>query len=529
MNNKRSNTVIPFLFSIAVIIGMFIGYKLHSNMPNSRNITSSVSPNSLQEVLQLVQQRYVDKIDIDSTSTEAINDLLKTLDPHSVYIPVTELMEVNEDMEGQFFGVGIEFNIFNDTVHVLAVVKDGPAQKAGVEIGDKIIRVNDSIATGKKMTSDLFKKWVKGPGGSSVTLQLIRGSKSLQKNLTRGSIPLSSIDASYITNNNIGYLRLNRFSGNTYQEFMDAMQVLKNKGMESLILDLRDNGGGILEEAVDIVDEFIGGDQLIVYTKGNSHPQKEYKAKRRGIFETGKITVLINEGSASASEIIAGALQDLDRATIIGRRSFGKGLVQEQYTLSDGSALRLTTARYYTPLGRSIQKPYDKDHYKYQMEVLSRMHQGEKYINDTSIKNQSTFTTAKGKKLFGGGGITPDKVITINSILFDTTLNQLYEQNTIGNFSYRYYIAHKSEINQFKSISEFDQQFKVDDAIIEQLYAFASANKITISLSSNYAKEFTKIRIKALMARIAFGETGYFYVLNNKEEMFQVAVKSIAQ
>lgn len=522
MNNK-STVAIPLLFSIAVIIGMFIGYKLHSNMPNSNSITTSARPNSLQEVLQLVQQRYVDKIDIDSTSTEAINDLLSTLDPHSVYIPISELMEVNEDLEGQFYGIGIEFNIFNDTVHVLSVVKDGPAEKVGLEIGDKITKVNDSSATGTRISSDTFKKWVKGPRGSSVSIELIRNNQPLTKNLTRGSIPLTSLDAAYMMDNTTGYLRLNRFSGNTYQEFMDAMQMLKNKGMESLILDLRDNGGGFLDEAVDIVDEFIGGDQLLVYTMGNNHPKKEYKAKRKGIFETGKITVLINEGSASASEIIAGALQDLDRATIVGRRSFGKGLVQEQYTLSDGSALRLTTARYYTPLGRSIQKPYDKNHFKYQMEVMTRLHNGTNNQKDTTISANNTYTTLKGKKLFGGGGITPDVQVTMDSILFDTSLNRLYEKNTIGNFSYRYFMGHKQEITQFKTMQDFLSSFRLDNNIINQLEAFATTNNVTINLKNKAAIDFTTNRIKALIARIAFGEPGYFYVLNSDERMVSTA------
>jgi len=526
MNNNKSTTAIPLLFSIAVVIGMFIGYKLHSNMPNAGSITSSARPNSLQEVLQLVQQRYVDKIDIDSTSTEAINDLLSTLDPHSVYIPISELMEVNEEMEGQFFGVGIEFNIFNDTVHVLSVVKDGPAEKEGVQVGDKIIKVNDSVATGSKISSDLFKKWVKGPSGSSVTLKLIRNNEQLAKTLTRSGIPLSSIDAAYLAINKTGYIRLNRFSGNTFQEFMDAMQMLKDKGMESLILDLRDNGGGILEEAVDIVDEFIGGDQLLVYTMGNNHPKKEYKAKRRGIFEEGKITVLINEGSASASEIIAGALQDLDRATIIGRRSFGKGLVQEQYTLSDGSALRLTTARYYTPLGRSIQKPYDKDHFKYQMEIVNRLHGEQNRNKDTSNSSLQQFKTLKGKKLFGGGGITPDQQIPIDSTLFDSSLNKLYEKNTIGNFSYRYYIAHKVELSKYKTVKEFENGFKIDDSIIRELQQFGASNNVSINLKSNSALEFAKTRIKALIARIAYGESGYFFILNNNEPMFKAAIKA---
>lgn len=507
MNNNKLNTGIPLLFSVAVIIGMLIGYKLHSNMPNATGIASSSKPNSLQEVLHLVKQRYVDKIDIDSTSIEAINGLLKTLDPHSIFIPIEELMEVNEDMEGQFFGVGIEFNIFNDTVNVLAVVKDGPAEKAEIKVGDKILAVNDSMAIGKKMTSDRFKKWVKGPLGSEVNLKLIRDQQLFEKKLTRGSIPLTSVDAAYVTQNNIGYLRLNRFSGNTYKEFMEAMQVLKKRGMESLILDLRDNGGGFLDEAVDILDEFIGGDQLLVYTMGNNHPKKEYKAKRRGIFETGKIAVLINEGSASASEIIAGALQDLKRATIIGRRSFGKGLVQEQYTLTDGSALRLTTARYYTPLGRSIQKPYDKDHYKYQMEIMNRIHHTEK---DSSI-----------------GGIVPDQVISLDKIWFDSSLNKLFEKNTIGNFSYRYYIANKTEINKYKNMIDFDNGFNLDNSIINELEKFAITNQVTVKLKNTESIHFTKLRIKALIARIAFGETGYFYVLNRNEPIINTATAAL--
>jgi carboxyl-terminal processing protease len=527
MNNNKSTTAIPLLFSIAVVIGMFIGYKLHSNMPNVGGITSSTRPNTLQEVLQLVQQRYVDKIDIDSTSTEAINDLLNTLDPHSIYIPITELMEVNEDLEGQFFGVGIEFNIFNDTVHVLSVIKDGPAEKAGVQVGDKIIKVNDSSATGSKISSDLFKKWVKGPRGSSVSINLMRDNKLLVKNLIRSSIPITSVDAAYLANNKVGYLRLNRFSGNTYQEFIEAMQMLKDKGMESLILDLRDNGGGILEEAVDIVDEFVGGDQLLVYTMGNNHPKKEYKAKRRGIFEDGKITVLINEGSASASEIIAGALQDLDRATIIGRRSFGKGLVQEQYTLSDGSALRLTTARYYTPLGRSIQKPYDKDHFKYQMEIVNRLHGNQSKKKDTANTSLQQFTTLKGKRLFGGGGITPDQYVPIDSTLFDSSLNKLYEKNSIGNFSYRYYIAHKLELSKFKTVNEFESGFKIDDVIIREFQQFAASNNVSINLKSKSALEFAKTRIKALIARIAYGESGYFFILNNNELIYTTAIKEL--
>ena len=509
MNNNKLNTAIPFLFSIAVVLGMFIGYKLHSNMPNATGITSSTKPNSLQEVLQLVQQRYVDKIDIDSTSTEAINDLLKTLDPHSIYIPIEEMLEVNEDMEGQFYGVGIEFNVFNDTVHVLAVVKDGPAEKAGIEVGDKILKVNDSTATGRQISSDQFKKWVKGPLGTAVSLKLLRNQQLIEKKLTRGSIPLTSVDAAYVTQNKIGYLRLNRFSGNTYKEFMEAMQQLKEQGMESLILDLRDNGGGILEESVDILDEFIGGDQLLVYTMGNNHPKKEYKAKRRGIFETGKMTVLINEGSASASEIIAGALQDLKRATIIGRRSFGKGLVQEQYTLSDGSALRLTTARYYTPLGRSIQKPYDKDHYKYQMEVVNRMHYAE--------KDSST------------GGIIPDQRVAIDAIWLDTSLNKLYEKNTIGNFSYRYYISHKAEFNNYKNMYDFESGFNPDHSIIKELEQFASTNQVSLNINNNAALAFTKQRIKALIARIAYGETGYFYVLNKNEGIFNAAIAALSK
>ena len=398
MKKNKIQVALPLFFSIAIIIGMLIGYKLHSNMPNAKSFFQLSGSNKLEEVMNIIENRYVDKVSIDSISEDAIAGLLNKLDPHSVYIPPVNLKEVNEDLEGEFGGIGVQYNVFDDTVHILSVLDGGPAEKAGLKIGDMILSVGDSIATGLNQ-STRFKNWVKGPSGSEVTLKLKRENNLLIKKIQRGIIPLTSIDAVYMLDKGTGLIRLNRFSENTYEEFMQSLEKLKKLGMQNLILDLRDNGGGILGEAVDIADEFIEGNEMIVYTEGKNNPKKEYISKRPGLFEKGKLIVLLNESSASASEVLAGALQDLERATIVGRRSFGKGLVQEQFSLIDGSALRLTVARYFTPLGRSIQKPYSNGNEEYKKEILNRLMHAEdqkkivqrqknqKYIKQAVVKN----------------------------------------------------------------------------------------------------------------------------------------------
>lgn len=517
MSNRKINTALPILFSIAVILGMFIGYKLHSNMPMTKSFFGSSGSNRLNEVIQLVKKRYVDQVNMDSISDNAISDVLESLDPHSVYIPSSHLMEINENLEGHFDGIGVEFNIFDDTVNVLSVMEKGPAEKSGVLIGDKILMVNDSSAIGLKST-EKFKSWVKGPGGTPVFLKLLRDQKKLTVEVIRGKIPIRSLDASFMMENKTGYIRLNRFSSNTYAEFIEALESLKNQGMQSLVLDLRDNGGGILEEAIDIIDEFIGDDKMIVYTQGVNNPKKEYKAKRPGIFETGKLVILMNESSASASEVIAGAIQDHERGLIIGRRSFGKGLVQEQFYLSDGSALRLTTARYYTPLGRSIQKPYAEGIAKYEMEVVNRIHQLSETTTDTTPKSKEVYKTASGKKLFGGGGITPDQEVLIEPNLFDTIINQLYLNNTIGNFSYRYFMQHKKTLADFKNIDEFISTYHLPDGIVADLIKFSSIKQPQGRTISNTSTEFLKTRIKAMLARIRWNESAYYQVLNKQDE-----------
>jgi carboxyl-terminal processing protease len=525
MSNRKINVATPILFSIAVVLGMFIGYKLRSNMPMTKSFLTSPGSNTLNEVLQLIRQRYVDKVDVDSAATNAINGLVNTLDPHSVYIPVSELTEVNEGLEGQFYGIGIEFNIFNDTVHVLSVLDNGPAKNAGLVVGDKILAVNDSVATGLK-NSDQLKKWVKGPAGTEVSIRLMHENKIIKKSVMRGSIPISSLDAAYMIDKENGYIRLNRFSSNTYKEFLESLEKLKAAGMKSLVLDLRDNGGGILEEAIDIIDEFIGGEKLIVYTEGVNSPKKEYKAKRSGLFETGKLVVLMNEGSASASEVIAGALQDHERAIIVGRRSFGKGLVQEQYALSDGSALRLTTARYFTPLGRSIQKPYDEGNEAYEMEVMNRMHHGGVKMDSTKLRSNPV-KTANGKTLYGGGGITPDISVAIDPLLFDTAFNRIYTNNIIGNFAYRYFMTNKSNISTYKDAGAYSSQFNPDDKVLDQLIDFAQKQGVKILLSSPASKDRVKRTIKAMVARLAWNETAYFQVLNQQDQTFIRAMEAV--
>jgi carboxyl-terminal processing protease len=324
-----------------------------------------------------------------------------------------------------------------------------------------------------------------------------------------------------------GYIRLNRFSSNTYKEFLESLEKLKASGMKSLVLDLRDNGGGILEEAIDIIDEFIGGEKLIVYTEGVNSPKKEYKAKRSGLFESGKLVVLINEGSASASEVIAGALQDHERATIVGRRSFGKGLVQEQYALSDGSALRLTIARYFTPLGRSIQKPYDEGNDAYEMEVMNRFHKDGLKNTDSSNYQRKPVKTANGKTLYGGGGITPDLAVDIDPLLFDTGYNRIYINNIIGNFAYRYFMANKNSIFTYKNAAAYSNQLNLDDKVLVQMVDFAQKQGVKILLSSPASKDRAKTTIKAMVARLAWNESAYFHVLNQKDETFIRAMEAI--
>lgn len=518
MNNKKFQTALPILFAIAVVLGMFVGYKLHGNMPTSRNLFNTTGINKMDEVLGLVKQRYVETVNIDSISEIAIEEMLTTLDPHSVYIPSSSLNEINEDLTGRFEGIGVEFNNFNDTVHILSVLPNGPAAKANLMIGDRILKVDDSVATGKIETS-IFKSWVKGPAGTEVKLKLERDKKILYKTVVRGSIPIVSVDASYMIDDKKGYIRLNRFSGSTYEEFMKSLEGLKAKGLKSLILDLRDNGGGILEEAVDIADEFIGNNNLIVYTEGKNSPKKEYICKRPGLFEEGELVVLMNEGSASASEVLAGALQDLDRAVIVGRRSFGKGLVQEQYTLSDGSALRLTVAKYYTPLGRSIQRSYKNGNQAYQNEVLKRYHNEEGQKTDTSSANHTKkYKTASGKLLYGGGGITPDVFVAIDTTYFDSSINKFYVSNTIGNFSYNFYMVNKGTFKKYKTTDDFVKNFSLPENILDQLDQFAKRDSIVASPTNAASKQFLKTRIKALIARILWDENGYYQVINGEDE-----------
>lgn len=519
MSKHQIKVFFPLFFSVSVILGMFIGYKLHSNMPNTKSIFGTATTNTESEVLQIIEERYVDSVNPEKLSNAAITSMLEELDPHSVFIPNQKLSEVNEDLEGSFQGIGIEFNILQDTVHILNVVDGGPSAKAGLEIGDKIIRVDSHNAVGMK-DSEAFKKWVKGPKGTEVQLQLSRSGKIFTKKIKRDFIPMPSLDAYYMIDKTKGYIRLNRFSNNTYKEFIDALQSLTSKGMKKLILDLRDNGGGILEEAIDIIDELVGGNEMIVYTEGLKNPRKEYKAKRKGIFEDGKIVVMINEGSASASEVIAGALQDLDRATIVGRRSFGKGLVQEQFTLSDGSALRLTTARYYTPLGRSIQKPYDKGFQHYSAEVIERFHNPALQSADSNNFQKGNFVTSKsGKKLFGGGGITPDVFVPLNEQLIDSNMNIFFRNNFLTFFAYKYFMEHQKEIKGFESFEKYQSLFQINERMYTELTREAGAIPSTRNFNTDQ-ELFIKERLKALIGRMVWKQNGLNYVLNASDKTF---------
>lgn len=521
---------LPLVFSLVMIAGMFFGFKLHQQTGSNDSFFKREKRTALQEALDLIRNRYVDSVGVDSLQDDAMQGIMDHLDPHSFYIPASDLSETNEDIIGNFQGIGVEFNIFKDTVHVLYVIPNGPSDKAGLQIGDKILAVNDSAVVSNTLSSERIKKMIRGEGGTKVKLTVLRGTTSQFFYVTRGTIPLPSLDASYMLDSITGYIKLNKFSETTYQEFMQAMENLQQQHMQNLVLDLRGNGGGLVNQATNIADEFLDGDKLIVYTEGTNTPRREYRAGKEGVFEKGKLSVLVDELTASASEILAGALQDWDRAQIVGRRSFGKGLVQEQYGLSDGSALRLTVARYYTPLGRSIQRPYDKGKKIYMEELYHRYENGELMYADSIHQNTSkAFKTKNGKTVYGGGGIMPDVFVPIDSSLLIHSVTQLYLDGRFNNFVYQYYTKHLPEWQQYKSPADFAARYQNESDVWNGLVDYAAKDSINLKKVSADDKKEIEDRIKAYLARFRWRTQGFYQVSNASDKVIAKALQTMQQ
>lgn len=532
-NLARLNIWLPLLFAIVLVAGMLIGMRLQLETPSAmKDIQGTLSTDhakysKIEELLRYIEAKYVDNVDRDKLMDEAINSILKQLDPHSTYISSDQLREVNEQLEGNFEGVGIEFMILDDTVVVVAPLAGGPAEAAGVLAGDKIVAVEDSVIAGNGITSSGVMDLLRGEKGSKVKIEVVRGSELKVRRfaIIRDEIPMNSVDVAYMINSNTGYIKINRFSATTYEEFMKNLEkMVEKQGMKDLVIDLRHNPGGYLQQATNILSQlFRDKDKLLVYTEGRSVSRSDYESSGKAFFEVQNIVVLIDEGSASASEILAGALQDHDRAYIVGRRSFGKGLVQEQYNLRDGSALRLTVARYYTPSGRSIQKPYS-DLEKYEADVLERYNSGElSNENRVAIADTTKYYTTTGRVVFGGGGITPDVFVPIDTVLFNEYYLALRQQ--AAEFAYRYLQQHRAQF-KYNSIERFKNQYQVSDNTLYELVQHAAKNGVAKDVSQlAVVKKEIKLFIKAQFARLLFHDEGFFSVINDEDPEVQKALE----
>lgn len=519
----------PLLISIAMVIGLYLGFKMRDAMP-AKSFFYMERRKPIQEILDLVKSKYVDDVNVDGLADTAINALLAKLDPHSQYIPAKAVEKANEEITGSFYGIGIEFNLFDDTLHVVNVIKDGPGYKAGLQTGDKFLKAGDSIIAGKKKDGDDIRNILKGNRGSKLSLLILRGQKIMNVMVSRDFIPVTSIDAAYMIDGNTGYIRLNRFSQQSYREFMQSLEKLKKAGLKKLILDLRGNGGGVLDDAVEIADEFLEGDRLITYTEGKHFPRKEYRSRREGQFEKGPLVLLADEGSASASEVLMGALQDWDRAIVVGRRTFGKGLVQEQFDLSDKSAIRLTVSRYYTPLGRSIQRSYIHGSKSYYDDAAKRFNNNDSINVDSLILlSGKKFKTKNGKLVYEGGGITPDYIINADTARFGKITVKIYSKGLINNFGYKYVVDHNTQLKQYKSPEEFSKSFFINDESWNYFKQMAIKDSVDLKELKPEEKTFLYKSLKLAIARQLWRFEGYFTVFNKEDETVIKAISILSK
>lgn len=499
-----------------------MGFRLRDTMQEGQGLLNVGRRAPVQQMIDLIRLKYVDTVNIDTLTQVAIKDILQKLDPHSVYIPPVEVPEIMEDLQGNFQGIGVEFHMYRDTLNIINVLENGPGYKAGLKVGDQFIKLGDSLIAGKKLTADQIKNMLKGPNNSPVAITIRRDGQLLKYTIKRGTIPLPSIDIAYMMDKRTGFIRINKFASSTYQEFMKSLESLQAKGMQQLILDLRDNGGGILSEAVNIADEFLDDNKLIVFTKGSHVPTEKYECKRPGLFEKGNLVVLIDENTASASEVLTGALQDWDRATIIGRRSYGKGLVQEQYGLSNGGALRLTVARYYTPSGRSIQKPYSGNDHYYD-EITQRYEHGEMLNADSNhIKNGTPFKTHNGRPVYGGGGIMPDIFVPYDTSITSKHVEEIFSAKGMSTFLYSYYLRNKKDFEGYTSAADFVNRYPIDNA----WQAFLRS--LNVDIVKHFPPdqlEADKVYLKALLARISWRAEGFYQVINKSDSTVQRALR----
>ncbi|HRK81964.1 MAG TPA: S41 family peptidase [Saprospiraceae bacterium] len=533
--NGRIFIWLPFLLSAVLAVGILTGMRLQSAAPplviNGEPGADPSAPagyGKLEELLRYVEAKYVDPVDREKLVDEAIESILQQLDPHSSYIPSDQVEIVEEHMEGSFSGIGVEFLMMEDTLTVIAPLGGGPAEKAGIMAGDKIIGVGDSIIAGKKLVNKDITSLLRGEIGTKVQLLIKRGSgKPFKVSVVRDKIPMHSMDAALMLTEKTGYIRLNRFSATTHNEFMKALEKLHTKqGLEHLVIDLRQNPGGYLQQAINILSQLFPAKGVpLVHTQGRAVSRSDYETAGRVLFPVKEIVVLIDEGSASASEILAGALQDQDRAAIVGRRSFGKGLVQEQYELRDGSALRLTVARYYTPSGRSIQKPYDNLS-DYDHETEDRLESGELTAATAALPEDSVkYYTSKGRVVFGGGGITPDYYVPLDTALLNDYYLRLRPH--LQSFVFNYSQKNKTQFEGLK-LKEFKNTFTVKDQIINDFIAY-TAGKGVAKEAQQLPLIMPELRrqLKAQLARTLFQDEGFFAIMTAEDPMVKKALSVI--